>query len=566
MSDYTIDAVDQYHIIHRGESNFLTYLKVGRSVQVQLFRDIEPLTAQITLSQADELKTSRKAKVFRDCFVEEHGERADKELEQVVRIIQENVRTYREQIRAKENNIPHEEEIDEQIEAEVDALIAAPSLLDALKPYLDALIAGEDDNKQSIFILLTGGRAGDVTLKTILLLKGEAGGGKSTLMRLANRFNTKSVTRFTEHALEYSDIEHYDVLKINELGYMDVENERHSLSNLKFLSMDDKGFTVEYTVRDEETGRFTTAQNTIPPMTVISSTTRTQLDPQLDRRAFIFSPDESDEQTERIRLWKAHTERERGKVALGLLSETSEHHAERVLRAFVNRLEPVHVILPFPSALMSILKTEKLRIRGDYDKIMALVKLYAFANQHKLPKIQTENDVPTILVTPHLALEILKLATAPLTVMMTGLETRLTRLIDILIELKTERAKKLNAESAEDFAENILLGKINDECIIAAAKRLHRSKQTIQRYLKQCCASGWISETRSLLDGRKKVYVLLYELEEIKSKIGMINFEKTPDEHLEKFRIEARNWLRDVLPQLANKDGQIRTDIMEWFR
>ena len=65
----------------------------------------------------------------------------------------------------------------------------------------------------------------------------EPAGGKTHLMRIADAFKTKSVGRFTAHALDYSNLQDYEVLRLKELGSMDQEFQ--GVSTVKFLSADD---------------------------------------------------------------------------------------------------------------------------------------------------------------------------------------------------------------------------------------------------------------------------------------------------------------------------------------
>jgi len=66
---------------------------------------------------------------------------------------------------------------------------------------------------------------------------------------LTELFRTKEIGRFTEPAIDYADLSGFEILKLKELGYADDEEMRGQISTLKFLSTDDKGYTVEYTVR-----------------------------------------------------------------------------------------------------------------------------------------------------------------------------------------------------------------------------------------------------------------------------------------------------------------------------
>ena len=182
-------------------------------------------------------------------------------------------------------------ETEAKIEAALQEIINADNQLKMLSKHLDNLNIGEDDTKKAVVVLALSGKCKD-ELKQIILFKATEGAGKSTIMRVTSKgFKVKDVGRFSSHALDYTDLGGYEILSLKELGAMDEETQ--GVSTLKFLSSDDMGYTVEVTVRDEETGRFTTEQHKIPPITTISSTTRLQLDPQFERRAWLFGLDES---------------------------------------------------------------------------------------------------------------------------------------------------------------------------------------------------------------------------------------------------------------------------------
>jgi len=152
----------------------------------------------------------------------------------------------------KEEEIP--DELKEQIEQEAEEILKSKKPVEKIQRHLDNIIAGEGRNKTFLFLNLLSGIPDDPSKKQIILISGHAGGGKSTLMNIADAFKVKDVGRFTQHALDYSDLEGYQVLRLKEIGKMDEEEQ--GVSTLKFLSSDDRGYKVEYTVKDEETGRF----------------------------------------------------------------------------------------------------------------------------------------------------------------------------------------------------------------------------------------------------------------------------------------------------------------------
>lgn len=432
-----------------------------------------------------------------------------------------------------------------EAEEEAEKILSAPNVLEALAPHLDNILTGEDDNKKLEFILLLSGKIEDPTIKQMLLLKSEAGAGKSHLMRLADAFKTKSVGRFTAHALDYSNLQDYEILRLKELGSMDQEFQ--GVSTVKFLSADDKGYTVEVTERDER-GRFTTKQYRVPPITIVTSTTRVQLDPQFERRSWILNPDESKEQTKRVAEWKAKLEWEKNLVSLGLMKETSYSHSMRVLRAIVKKLESINVVLPFPHTLTEILGAEKLRLRGDYDKFFGLVKLYGFLHQRTLPTIEGANGHKAVLVLPQYAFEVLKIAEKPYVTMTTELEERSRKLISALEELEIIRVG--------DVVDKDGRGDI--------AVRLALSEKTVWRYLSDWRKAGYMSSTKTTSRGRPVEYKLLYDLDTIKKKAGVtLDIAKMGKDKCLEFQKEAESFLDSFRTKISYGMGWTEQKVRE---
>lgn len=481
------------------------------------------LTAWVTLADIEDLRVSRRAKCIRDALKRWRNSSAI--LETIIMEIQAHENQWENGPECQSNfehekwasNIPEED-----VEAEVESILNADNQLEALKPHLDNLVPGEDDNKKSIYTLNCGSKFPDVRMKQIILLKGTEGGGKSTIMReMSDPFKVKDVGRFTAHALDYTNLEGYEILRLKEIGVMDKEFQ--GVSTIKFLSADDKGYSVEVTVRDKETGELTTKQYWIPPISVISTTTRVLLEPQFERRCWIFNVDESKEQTERVLRWKAKLEREKAEVELGIRKYTSYDFSKAVLKSFVSKLEPCKIVVPFPQTLTEILTSHVLRVRGDYDKIMAFIKLYAFLNKKRLFKWR---DV--YFVTPEVCLEALQMIEKPLVSMISRLEDRTRKLI--------ESMKDLGYTS-----KGVAIGKTEREKI---AVKIGRSEKTVRTYFNQWEIQGYMSS-----DNKKpKTFSLLYDLDVIEDKISEISAKlKTADSLMDKMRKEAQEWLNSRL-------------------
>jgi len=506
---------------------FLAVSHDGEAWNLQLFDlfdNLKPLTYTVKLLDYRDLDTSRKATVLRK-VLKRHIKNEDV-LNSILLQIEihedqfKNVEVEAEDENKKTSKFPSV--IEEQIKAEVQKILEAENQLEALKPHLDNVICGEDENKQAILVLLAGSKYDDFKKKSIILLKGTEGGGKSTLAtELSRLFKTKEVGRFSSHALDYSNLEGYEILYLKELGNMDLE--KQGVSTLKFLSADDKGYTVEITVRDSETGEFTTKSYQIPAISVISTTTRLILDSQFERRAWLFNVDESKEQTERVKKWKAEQKKQEDEKVLGLRKLTDYEFSREVLKRFVEQLKPRKIIIPFRETLTDFLDAESLRLRSDIDKVHTFVELYALFNLKRLQKITNE----VYAVTPEIAIEALKLIEKPLTNMLSLMDERLKPLIEKLKEMQFKAYDTITKDDREKIA--VQLGK---------------SEKTIRDYLNYL-------ENRGLVGGdnkKPKSHTLLYKLEDIEAKLSGISAKlESADSLMEKMREEARKWLN---PQL----------------
>lgn len=410
----------------------------------------------------------------------------------------------------------NELQLSEEEKAEIERILTNPNCEDDISKHLGNVIAGEKDNALGILNLCLSGKLTDPALKQIILLKATEGAGKSTLMRLAGLFKVKDVGRFSAHALDYSDLSGYEILRLKEIGSMDQEAQ--GVSTIKFLSSDDEGYTVEITSLDEKTRKFKTEQYKIPPITLITSTTRVSLDPQFERRAWTFNPDETEEQTRKIMEWKANYRYQLNEVELELRKETDKDKSWRLLRGLIQTLEPCKVIVPFPKTLFNMLGTVKLRFRGDYEKLMSLVIMNAMLHQRTQPRKYVKGKL-IIFSTPEQAVRAIKLVEKPLVSMMTELEERSRNMFEIL--------KTLEIRNIGDVVTKEVRDKI--------ARKLGRSENTVRKYFKEWMDSGYVSS-----DGKKPcTFTLLTSIQEMETEnLRLSGVLKSPDDLVMKMRKE----------------------------
>jgi len=293
-------------------------------------------------------------------------------------------------------------------------------------------IVGEDNNILAIHYLLLTGKQKDPKLKQIIVLKGDPAGGKTTLAdQISRSFKRKKVGRFTEHALDYSDMTGREVLYLQEI--LGLGKEESGVSTLRFLSADDEGYLVEAATRDES-GKFRTQQYSIPPITVITTTSHVSIEKQLGRRTWELNADQSPEQTIRILDVKAQREVEKFGELMGLQQPRKD---KEILQCAINLLEPIHVIIPFPKTLKTLFERFKgvLRVRSDYDKFMTLVRMRCFWFQKQRKTVITTSGEKIVFATLDDAIRALEIASQSLTQMLTEMEKRVLDAIPIIKEL-----------------------------------------------------------------------------------------------------------------------------------
>ncbi len=535
---------------------------------LKLFSEkVEQVTAWVTLLNLETLRSSSNAKPIRETL-KEKWENSSKILEKIIIQIENHVdqlekeQKYRDSVETNEESncnkkqSDYDPETEEKIEAEVDRIREADNQLDALGPYLDNIVVGEQSTKEATVVLLASSKIPHPEAKQIILLSGDPGAGKSTVMHaLTNGFRVKNVGRFSQHALDYTSLEGYEILCLQELGNMDEE--KQGISTLKFLSNDDRGYTVETTIKDESTGGFTTEQRTIPAITVISTTTRLSLESQFERRLWPLPLDESKEQTKRVAEWSARQETEKAEKLLGQRKLTSYEFSTAVYSRYMQKFEPVNIIIPFPQTLTGFLGYESLRVRGDVNRLLIFVKLYAMFNVKRLRKIAEK----TFLLSTEVAAEALKIVLEPLQNMMSKIDRRTREVFDAIksvkgIKWETDSEGEANKKEVRLDVEGASIDKSAREKIAVWIKK---SEKTVRAFLNQLEESGYVSG-----DGRKpKTFTLLYDVEEIERKFAGFSAKiDSANDLTTKMNAEAQEWVKPRLENFSLQNGSVM--LPEW--
>jgi biotin operon repressor len=461
-------------------------------------------------------------------------------------------------------------ETERRIEAEVRTVLEAENLIKPLMQHLDAVIVEEKNNKATIMVLLTGSRYGTPDKLVIIVLKGGSRGGKSHLAGIAMLgYREKKVGRFTTHALDYSDLEPYDILYVQELA--DMDKEKSGQSTLKLLSGDDQGYSVEYPVRDEQTGVIRNEERRIPAKDVVSTTTRISIEHQFENRSWLFPIDESVETSRKILEWKAERKRQEDEKLLEKRKITDYEFSKEVITRVIRQIKPHKLIIPFRRTITKIFKPESsLRIRGDIDKVYTFIELYGNLNIKRLTKLRVGEE-EVYAVTPEVAVEALELVKGIISQMLAGIEPRTKEVLEALNrveEVVGYTEPKHTGEASVSIKEhpNKEKSKIDKSTREDVARLLGVSEDTVRNRLNALRKRGYLSSDEG--KGRKgKMFNLLYDVSVILSKLTEESgISMSPHLLIEEMEKEAREFLNSqcgIQSETARSENSPSSDIAE---
>jgi hypothetical protein len=403
--------------------------------------------------------------------------------------------------------------------------------LNRVNKYLGDIICGEEKHRSILFLKAVGTKAADKRLKWIVVETGESGAGKTALTRIISKTcRCKVVGRLTAHALDYMELTGYDVLVLQEIAYLDKEDT--GVCRIKFVSYDDNGYTVEVPLRDPETGEMTTKQYRIPPINILTTSTRVSFDPQFERRAEFLNPDESEEQTRRVYDFKARAEQQNIEVKLGTRKWTDADFALAVIRAVLAHIENVEVEIPFPLVLNRILRSSPIRTRGDIDKIYSNVRLYVLLNQRHHKSVEGSEGRKVIFASPDEAIEVVELFRESVETMIGGIDRRTKTFVQAMADLGFKAKQRISMDER-----------------MKLATQLNRNPQTIYQFLERLYANRLVKKGK---EGEGRTAPVFYEL--IKDPVDMVKSPLVSTEEVKGLRqemfIDAFLFLRSQkLPQ-----------------
>ena len=190
------------------------------------------------------------------------------------------------------------------------------------------------------------------------------------------------------------------------------------------MSSEDKGFIVEYTVKDPVTGELKTKPKKLPPVTIITTTTAVSLAGELETRAWRINLDESEEQTRRV--LKFHAKKELSLLDAGTNRATRRRFLKRLLEVAISLLpEDVEINIPYADVAKEVFPASQVRARRDFPKFLYLIKLIAYLHYYQRPRYKLPDGREVVVALPEDLWYALHIGGRTIGAMVMGLDARL---------------------------------------------------------------------------------------------------------------------------------------------
>ena len=253
--------------------------------------------------------------------------------------------------------------------------LKSPKLLEGVLANLDLFIAGESTNKKLAYLATTS-RLLEAPLA--IIVQSSSAAGKSALMEAVLGLMPPEVVEkhsaLTQQALYYRGKDMaYRILALSE-----EEGAARASYSLKLL-LSEGELSILSTGKDPVTGELVTKPYKVKgPVMIFTTTTRIELDPELENRCLILVVDEGREQTRAI-----HQMQRMALTAEGSRARRKREAVKELHRNMQRLLRPLEVRAPFAHRLT--FPDHATRTRRDHAKYLTLLQAIALLHQHQRP-------------------------------------------------------------------------------------------------------------------------------------------------------------------------------------
>jgi hypothetical protein len=442
--------------------------------------DLEDLFTELALT-GDKFRNLQIIKEFtRSCLTGFDVKTADaflKSKKKEASLINEDIKNlleYRKTAIALEKAKEQEIKISSAEKEKVVEILKRPSLLYDYGAIVQRLgVVGEDHNIRIILLSLTSSKLPGKRVVS-LIIKAESSSGKSyVLEKCLEVYPNEQYYEFTslsDRALIYTDqdFKHKFIIFYEYSGIEDTEVNKlirtlQSENRLRYAVTIkvDGDFEVRHILKEGPTGCITT-------------TTQPQLFDENETRVFSLYMDETEEQTKQI-----------CRDISGRFTLDRKLVSDEELQAWANIqrvLEPYHVHIPFAGWLAENIPTDKVRIRRDFERIMAFISASALLHQYQRETREKDGRKYVIAsVADYLMARELLEATLVKTVKGTSPKTE--TLVELIKEICAEKMETISSEDNE-----------TDHCASMSelVTKTGKTRQTIYNWLRPAINGGVI--------------------------------------------------------------------------
>lgn len=280
--------------------------------------------------------------------------------------------------------VPEEPSLSASDEAAGLALLRDPSLVDRIVSDVESIgVVGEGTNALVGYLAMTSRLLGK---PLAVLIQSTSAAGKSTLMDALLSLMPES------QRVHYSAMTGQSLFYIGEgnlrhkiLAIAEEEGVRQAAYALKLLQSQGE-LTIASTGKDPASGKLVTEEYHVEgPVMLCLTTTAIDIDEELLNRCLVLTINESVEQTAAIQ------QRQRlARTLSGLQTKVKSDQVLAAHRAAQTLLRPLAVVNPFAEQLT--FASDRVRLRRDHVKYLALIDAIALLHQHQRPVCTLEVD------------------------------------------------------------------------------------------------------------------------------------------------------------------------------
>jgi hypothetical protein len=339
-----------------------------------------------------------------------------------------------------------------------------PDLLYRVRRVLEEKLGlvGEELNGLLMYLALTS----RLLQKPIsVVVKGSSSAGKSFLVKIALILFPKEVyielTGLSPKALVYlSESFSHRFLIIYEVH--GVKEEDYTEYMIRTLLSENR---IRYAVveRNDFEGHETRIIEREGPTGLITTTTHPSIHDENETRLFSIAISETSDQTDNIKDKIAEKYEE-------IQAEVSGEEIEDLIN-LQRLLEPLHVRIPYTKALAKLIPNEPIRMRRDFQRILAVIEVIALLHQHQR-EVKELNGIRYIeakLEDYYIARRLLE---GPLNLTLLNKYPQTVELVKAVMEIHKEKSDPVTVKQLQE--------------------RLKKPKMTVTRWLRPALEHGWV--------------------------------------------------------------------------